>query len=117
MTYIKCCKCGLDFESRRAILSPKTDGSFKVLCPHCVLLFGHCNTCTKVKTCLFEQSNSSHEPFVMEEIHYGKNIISQRVKNPERVYETCQKDCECFSEEFGCLRQIIQTCSNYEEEE
>lgn len=117
MSYIKCCKCGLDFEPQGAILSPKSDGSFNILCPHCALLFGHCHTCTKAKTCSFEQSNSSHEPFIMQEIRHGNSIIRQRVKNPERVRETCQKDCKCFSEEFGCLRQINQTCGNYEEEE
>lgn len=116
MMNIKCDRCGLDFESQRAIISPNKDGTYKILCPSCILLYGRCHTCTHKMTCSFEQSNSSHEPFIMQEIRHGNSIIRQRVKNPERVRETCQKDCKCFSEEFGCLRQITQTCGDYEEE-
>lgn len=117
MMNIKCDMCGLAFDSQRATLSPKKDGTYKVLCPNCIMLYGHCHTCTHKMTCSFEQSNSPHEPFIMQEIRHGNGIIRQRVKNPERVRETCQKDCQCFSEEFGCLRQINQTCGGYQEEE
>ncbi len=36
------------------------------------------------------------------------------VMNPERIRETCQKNCKCWNDEMGCLRQN-GTCGQYKE--
>ena len=111
-----CDRCGMEVSANSLILTEQK-GKWSKICGACQNLMGLCHTCARKYECSFNTSPSQTEPFIMQEIRQGNTVFRQRVKNPERVRETCQKDCKCFSEEFGCLREINQTCGNYEEEE
>lgn len=33
-------------------------------------------------------------------------ITVTEVMNPERIRQTCEKGCDCFSADFGCMKQF-----------
>jgi hypothetical protein len=111
----RCDKCGRELPSNQLILTEQ-DGKWFGICPPCQSVMGMCPTCDKKRVCSFEDATINIPPTVVQEFRQGNTIIRQQVKNPDRIRETCQKGCDCFSEEFGCLRQISQTCGNYKEE-
>ena len=84
------------------------------LCGDCLSRSGTCGTCKSATTCDFQENPIDIPPVVMREIRNENQIIRQQVENPDRIRETCQKNCECFSEEFGCLRQSCGTCGKWE---
>ena len=111
-----CDRCGREVSANNLILTEQK-GKWFGICGACQGLMGLCHTCTHRHECSFSSSPSQTEPYIMQEIRQGNTVFRQRVKNPERVRETCQDGCVCFDKEFGCLRQINQTCGNYEEED
>ena len=96
-----------------AIYSQASDGSWKVYCKNCSSLSGTCGGCSKSPTCDFETNPSPLPKAVIKSFQQGNIITTQTIKNPARIDETCRKNCECFSEEFGCCREF-NTCRNLE---
>lgn len=89
------------------------DNEFHMICSNCAELSGHCPTCTHSAHCDFEENPIGLPKQVQQQIRQGNSVISTVVVNPERIRETCAKNCKCFSEEFGCLRQNCQTCGEW----
>ena len=111
----RCDRCGRELPGNQLILDQRGDKWYG-LCDKCFSFIGLCHTCTELHICPFETSSVNIEKIVMQEIRQGNAILRQQVQNPERVRETCAKECKCYSKEFGCLKQINQTCGNYAEE-
>ena len=107
----KCDYCGR-IEQDCSILEA-TDGNWKRLCHDCRSKLGTCAMCKKSITCDFETNPSPIPKAVEKRFQQGNQIMVTTVKNEERIRETCRKNCKCFSEEFGCLREN-GTCGKYE---
>lgn len=84
-----------------------------LICHNCLQKSGLCLTCKHGAYCDFEESSSTLPKQVQKQIRQGNQIMITTVVNPDRIRETCQKNCKCFSEEFGCLRQNNQTCGEW----
>ena len=83
------------------------------ICGKCSEKSGLCPTCTHSAHCDFEENPIALPKQVQQQIRQGNSVISTVVVNPERIRETCAKNCKCFSKEFGCLRQNCQTCGEW----
>ena len=107
-----CGRCG------RIIIPPdiyhtlSDDNTWRTLCKQCNSLSGLCPSCSSANYCDFENNPSPLPKAVEKRFQQGNQIMITTVKNEARVKETCAKNCKCFSEEFGCLREN-GTCGNY----
>lgn len=93
-------------------LTQKADESWIRICKNCLSKSGTCVMCLKSTTCDFETNPSPIPKAVQKTIQQGPITTVTTVKNIERVRETCQKNCECFRENFGCLRES-GNCEKY----
>lgn len=110
-----CDRCGNQISTNELVIFYQNDKVVGI-CQHCESLMGTCYTCVHRTKCDFKDSPLKIPFTTVKEIRQGNTIFRQEVQNPDRIRETCQKGCTCFSTEFGCLRQINQTCGNYKEE-
>lgn len=108
----KCEICG-NIDPNYVLFLGKDETKYIKACSQCKELSGTCRLCSKNSTCDFETNPSPIPKAVEKRIQQGNQIIVTTVRNEERIRETCQKNCECFSEEFGCLREN-GTCGKYE---
>lgn len=108
----KCDLCGQ--VDPKCILTQATDESWKRLCEKCSSRSGTCGGCKKSQGCDFETNPSPLPKAVQKRIQQGNQIIMATVKNKDRIRETCQKNCDCWDENFGCLREN-GTCGKYED--
>lgn len=109
---VVCGQCNQIIPIHNYCLTKFSDGTHKPICENCLKLSGTCGGCSKSTTCDFETNPSPIPKAVQKRIQQSNQIMVVTVKNPDRIRETCQKNCECFSEEFGCCREL-NTCSNY----
>ena len=100
---MQCETCGRPTEHQ--FLCPDGD-SWHILCGNCVSQLNTCTFCKKVNICAFETDPSPVPKMVQQQIRQGPMISVTTVKNPERVKITCEKGCNCFNAEFGCMRQF-----------
>lgn len=77
----------------------------KVFCRRCASLLRICHTCSNGQLCDFESNLSSLPKQVQQTQMVGNAVMSQVVKNPERVKITCRQGCPCWSDEYGCVKQ------------
>ena len=110
---VKCAICGNIIPKKNYCLTHSKDGTWQPTCDNCLKLSGTCGGCSKSSTCDFETNPSPLPKAVQKQIRQCNQIMVTTVKNEERIRETCQKNCGCFSQEFGCLREN-GTCGNYE---
>lgn len=88
-------------------------GIYHIYCDNCASEIGNCSTCINSQECSFNNDTSCPLPqMVMKTIRQGNAVIQSQVPNPERIRETCQKVCPCYSSEFGCLKQN-NCCSDW----
>lgn len=87
------------------------DDTPHIICPQCLNLLGTCNLCDHAKVCVFESSPSTLPKTIYKTIQHGPMQATVEVMNPDRIQETCKKECTCWDDECGCLRaQPGQTC-------
>ena len=108
-----CGVCGQIIAGQALRIFESADGTFKLLCDRCKNASGTCLACVKNADCDFETNPSPIPKAVEKRFQQGPMIRVEQVPNPERIDSTCRINCECFSEEFGCLRQN-GTCGKYE---
>ena len=111
-TTVTCEVCGGLTVPRAASIDMTNPDSPHTICANCEQHIGHCPTCQCANQCSFETDPSPLPKTVQQQIRQGNMISVTTVRNPERIRVTCQKGCQCFSEEFGCLRQF-NSCGNY----
>lgn len=88
------------------------DNSTTYICDNCRLALSSCIGCKNGQSCAFE-NDPRPDKYIPKSIRQGNTIIQTQIPNPEIIRETCQKDCKCFSQENGCLRQN-NCCGNYQ---
>ena len=106
----KCDICGKVVPD--SMFTQKSDGSWIRICKNCQSKSGTCGGCSKSSTCDFETNPSPIPKAVQKRIQQGNQIMVTTIKNPSRIDVTCRINCPCFSEEFGCCREL-NTCGNY----
>ena len=75
-------------------------------CGECIHKLNSCIFCKNTNTCDFETNPSPLPKMVQQQIRQGPMITVTTVKNPERIRQTCQNGCGCFSAEFGCMKEF-----------
>lgn len=110
---VTCAVCGQIIPKKNYYLTHFKDSTWKPTCDNCLKLSGTCGGCSKSSTCDFETNPSPIPKTVQKQIRQGNQILVTTVKNPSRIEMTCEKNCGCFSQEFGCLREN-GTCEKYE---
>lgn len=110
---VHCSFCDAIIPKPHYTLIHSVDNSWKPICDNCFKLSGHCGGCSKSTTCDFETNPSTIPKAVQKTFQQGPQTITTMVKNPTRIDITCRVNCQCFSEEFGCLREN-NTCGKYE---
>ena len=114
MSDLKCSLCGRPLP-QGAIICAQSISHIYAMCAQCHALAGTCALCTSAQACPFETDTSCSLPKqVQQTIRQGQMVMQTVVKNPDRIRETCQKSCKCWSDELGCLKQN-GTCGQYEE--
>ena len=92
-----------------------TEGKPILICPTCYSNYmTNCATCTKSQKCAFETDPSPIPKLIQRQYRQGPMTSVIQEKNPERIAITCQKGCECYSEEKGCLREFTRWCDKYD---
>lgn len=95
-------------------LTKFADGNFHPICETCLSASGTCQSCTRGTTCSFESDPSPLPKAVQKSFVQGNQQIVTTVPNPDRIKETCAKNCSCFdAASYSCNRQN-STCRNYE---
>lgn len=89
----------------KPIIDVSTNGEFHIICQSCAKERMSCTFCSKNGLCSFENDPSPLPKVVMQTINKGNMVMQTQVPNPDRIRETCQKNCFCFDAEIGCLRQ------------
>lgn len=103
---IKTCDvCGRVIIGHSTIVYGK-DESIKLLCDNCYTAVGTCALCENAKYCAFEQDPSQIPIMIQKQVRQGNMSMVTTVKNPARIEITCKKNCKCYSEEKGCLREF-----------
>ncbi len=100
---MQCETCGRPTEQQ--VLCPDGD-NWHILCPACAAQLNTCAFCKKVRICSFETDPSPLPKMIQQQFRQGPMITVTEVMNPERIRQTCEKGCDCFSAEFGCMRQF-----------
>ena len=100
---MQCETCGRPTEQQ--VLCPDGD-TWHILCHSCASQLGTCAFCKKVNICTFETDPSPLPKVVQKQFRQGPMITVTEVMNPERIRQTCEKGCDCFNADFGCMRQF-----------
>ena len=82
------------------------DDKFHLVCGKCSKDLTGCTTCDQRHYCDFETNPSPIPKTVRRVFQKGPMQTVTEVINPERIRETCEKNCRCFDPEFGCGKQI-----------
>ena len=106
LIYCEICGSGL----LSPILVPEGE-KYHMLCPNCSEQLSTCSFCRNVSTCAFEADRSSLPKIIQKQIRQGPMVQIVNIKNPEREKITCQKKCDCYSEELGCMKEF-NWCKN-----
>lgn len=99
---IMCEVCGQPIITRTNI--DITENTIHYLCDNCLKQSGTCPTCKMRETCEFETNPSTIPKVVQQRIQQGPMTSIIQVKNPTRIEMFC-KNCKCFNEKFGCLKE------------
>jgi hypothetical protein len=117
MEILNCNYCGrpcLEGAILSANPNEESETKYFVMCPSCFSVTKTCQMCKDRNTYEFETSTCPLPKQVQKVIRQGNMTMQQIVMNPDRIRETCQNGCKCWSDDFGCLKQN-GTCGRYEE--
>lgn len=82
------------------------DDKFHLVCGKCATDLTGCSTCEQRHYCDFETNPVQIPKTVRRVFQKGPMQAVAEVANPDRIRETCEKNCHCFDAEFGCQKQI-----------
>lgn len=86
--------------------------TYYYICAQCYSYRGTCVSCKDAQTCPFETADISLPKIIQQTYQQGPMTVSQTVKNPARIEETCKKLCKCWNPDFGCLKENY-TCGDW----
>lgn len=101
----KCDVCGLALPISAAVVYFRNTEDINFLCPKCQRNLNTCATCINGNLCDFKTNPIPLPHQVQKTVRKGNAVMSTTIQNPERIKETCQKNCSCWSDEEGCLKQ------------
>lgn len=107
-----CDICGSQMLPKDVILSQNED-NYDIVCQNCAKEYGKCSTCANSSVCDFETNPINIPKYVNQTVRQGNMVAQTTVKNPSRVDETCRKNCPCFDQILGCLKEN-RTCGKWE---
>lgn len=110
---IQCDFCGIDLTIGQATFTP-TDKGYIISCPQHTALFKTCGLCIYSQKCDFETNPSQTPKLIQKRIQQGLMTQVIQIKNPERIKETCARNCPCYDPEYQCGKGF-GTCRNYNE--
>lgn len=113
---IVCEICGRAVDPTYSVIDSET---LVTMCGDCYPYWGTCRTCEQAKDCLLMDDTSGIPKVISRQINQklpnGMTAISVvNELNPSLVETICKVSCPCFSEEFGCLRQNIGFCKDFQ---
>ena len=106
-----CELCGQPVVPAGTAILYSAGNDYHSLCGGCSKKISTCVGCKKSTSCAFE-NDPRPDKYIIRTIRQGNAQIQTQVLNPNIIRDTCQNGCGCFSEEFGCSRQI-NWCANY----
>lgn len=105
-----CTICGRVIVSNPYLIS--SNGSWSMVCGECVKQLNTCRNCQNGSSCDFETNPSSLPKAVMKRFQQGNQIIQTQVKNPERIRQTCEKNCCCWDAKNRVCRKEYNYCED-----
>ena len=109
----ECAICHRPIFHKDVIYDSKTN---QIVCHTCCDRLSSCNNCDNGRTCLFESSPSKTPKQIQKQFRQGNMIGQTVIKNPDRIEETCKKDCPCWdSINECCNRTLLHYCDNIKE--
>lgn len=82
----------------------------EVFCRKCAPFRNTCVFCINKNSCDFNTNPSPLPKQVQQTQRTGNAVMTQIVKNPERIKITCENGCPCYSSEFGCGKEVCMEC-------
>lgn len=104
-----CSFCGRKILSSSVVWHKEND-EWKIYCDSCNKAMHTCTTCKRCGECDFQTNPSTIPQVIRQRVQQGNMIMETDQVNPARIEITCKKNCKCFSEEFGCMKQNFQFC-------
>ena len=112
----QCDICKAVVNKDTSVICLKDDGTVNLICLNCNNGFNTCKTCGNSRSCDFITNPTPIPQQVKKTVRQGNAIIQTMVINPDRVAETCMKNCKCWSHEHNyCRRENDEWCVNYNE--
>lgn len=100
----QCDICKTNIPMNAAIVMTNKEQSL-LLCAKCSKNINTCATCECENLCDF-QTNPINIPLqTQQQINKNGMYMVVTVPNPARIAETCKKNCKCWSEDLGCMKQ------------
>lgn len=109
----KCDICGSPLKGTGKPNIEVYEGAVYQYCGNCAVSMGFCPTCKQAHVCDFETNPSPLPKQVQKVVRQGPMTATTVVHNPDRVAETCAKDCPCFDTDFDCMKQSYPTCGHF----
>ena len=106
-----CTYCGRPITGKQVFIEHDLQTPF---CQQCIHFFGGCPTCVRADVCDFETNPSQTPKLIQKRIQQGLMTQVIQIKNPERIKETCARNCPCYDPEYQCGKEF-GTCRNYNE--
>lgn len=111
---LKCDSCGKTILNAREVLLEEFNGKTLCLCEECNAQALTCAFCSSGTLCDFETNPSTLPKVVQKQVRQGYTIVTTQVRNPDRVKETCAKNCKCWDPETQICRKEQHWCNNYD---
>ena len=96
-----CDICGQPVFITNGAIDAETNNIFHI---HCAKMLYTCQTCSLANVCEFETNPDPMPKVVMQTIRQGNMVMQTQIRNPSRIEKFC-KNCECFSQGFGCFKE------------
>ena len=110
---LQCVLCGTPLKTGEATFELLPDGTIGgVVCAAHSQLNSTCAICTSKQLCDFETNPITMPKTIEKRIQRGPMTQIVQMRNPDRVVETCAKNCPCYDSEYQCGKQF-GTCRNY----
>jgi hypothetical protein len=95
------------------IIIPEEE-NVRVFCPNCHAMLGTCGLCADNGKCDFETNPIPIPKQTMRVMRQGNAVVQTMVINPDRIAETCAKNCKCWDHEHNyCRREVDGLCPHY----
>lgn len=92
-----------------------SESSPKILCHSCYERTNTCSFCKSSAYCDFEQNPIQIPSIAVKTIRQGQLTMQTQVRNPDRVAETCKKNCGCWDHVENYCRRELGWCPNYKD--